>query len=217
MDDTQTVTAIAWEDQIRSEILLFVVIWVTGAFTFKFIASDHELKFSECVFDDDETHGRWTRVKDLPTKALQLYDGFIKAPDTPDKVNTAINAALEVIVDRYKEMLFDWEQTANRAKMTPIRTEHVSEGKVTRHRFYSFSFNDEHPVPPPYTAWHHRAWVEPDTGLCTHEEIDAGDSTVSSPYPGEIKDSAIGLDEEALLARGFKCLDDLLYASKFDG
>lgn len=102
----------------------------------------------------------------------------------------------------------------------------MMEGALKRPKFYSKDIHsDEHQPPSPYTAWHHRAWVEPDTGLCTHEEIDAGDSTVSSPYPGEIKDSAIGLDEEALIApgganaiaRGFKCLDDLLYASKFDG
>lgn len=79
-------------------------------------------------------------------------------------------------------------------------------------KLYAKPYYGEHPVPPPYRIWQHRAWIDA-SGVVVAEEVDAGDSAVSSPYPGVIQNSVMGLRPAQLVKLGFQEVTDPLYVT----
>lgn len=79
-------------------------------------------------------------------------------------------------------------------------------------KLYAKPYYGEHPVPPPYRIWQHRAWIDA-SGVVVAEEVDAGDSAVASPYPGEIRGSVLGLKPAQLVKLGFQEIADPLYVT----
>lgn len=106
------------------ELTRFTLSWDAGDYMFDFRIVSGELKFVLCKYYDEETNAlaQYTRYKDLPSRARELFDGFLSDPCLASHVNDAIDRAVRREVEELEQQIEALRTTAAGAMLAEAQS-----------------------------------------------------------------------------------------------